>query len=67
MCKHIINVSSINELGGAEYLCLYSTTKVGVISLTKWAALKTVGLNISINAIVPEPFETPMLENALNI
>lgn len=64
--KHIINVSSINGLGGAEYLSTYAAAKAGVISMTKSAALENAGSNISINTIVPGPFETPMLENALS-
>lgn len=64
--KHIINVSSINGLGGAEYLSIYASAKAGVLSLTKSASLETAGTNISINAIVPGPFETPMFESALD-
>ena len=63
--KHIINISSINGLGGAEYISLYSAAKAGVISLTKSAALEYSQSNISINTIVPGPFETPMLNEAL--
>lgn len=63
--KHIINISSINGLGGAEYISLYSAAKAGVISLTKSAALEYSHSNISINAVVPGPFETPMLNEAL--
>ena len=63
--KHIINISSINGLGGAENLSLYSAAKAGVISLTKSAALEYSKSNISINTIVPGPFETPMLDEAL--
>ncbi|MFC4218938.1 SDR family NAD(P)-dependent oxidoreductase [Flagellimonas marina] len=65
--KHIINVSSINGLGGAEYLSLYAAAKAGVISLTKSAALENAKSNIAINVIVPGPFATPMLENVFNI
>lgn len=63
--KHIINVSSVNGLGGAEYASLYSAAKAGVISLTKSAALELAQSNISINVVVPGPFDTPMLDCAL--
>lgn len=65
--KKIINISSINGLGGAEYLSIYAAAKAGVISLTKTAALETVNSNITINAIVPGPFDTPMLQDALEV
>lgn len=52
--KHIINVSSINGLGGAEYLSLYSAAKAAVISLTKSVVIEMAKSNISINTIVPQ-------------
>lgn len=64
--KQIINISSINGLGGADFLSLYSASKAGVISLTKSVALEFSKSNIAINAIVPGPFETPMLNKVLS-
>lgn len=63
--KFIINISSINGLGGAENLSLYSATKAGMIALTKSIALEYANSHISVNSIVPGPFETPMLNSLL--
>jgi NAD(P)-dependent dehydrogenase (short-subunit alcohol dehydrogenase family) len=63
--KFIVNVSSVNGLGGAEYISLYAAAKAGVISLTKSAALEHAKSNITINSIVPGPFATPLLDGAL--
>ena len=63
--RQIINISSVNGLGGAEFLSLYSAAKAGVISLTKSVALEQSKSNLSINTIVPGPFDTPMLDSAL--
>lgn len=63
--KHIINVSSVNGLGGAEYASLYAACKAGVISLAKSAALEYANSHIAINALVPGAFDTPMLQEAM--
>ena len=61
----IINISSVNGLGGVEYGALYAATKAGVIAMTKSAALEQANSHISINAIVPGTFDTPLLKEAM--
>lgn len=65
--KHIINVSSVNGLGGLPHGSLYAANKAALLSLTKSAAMEYATSNISINAIVPGAFKTPMLRTALEI
>jgi NAD(P)-dependent dehydrogenase (short-subunit alcohol dehydrogenase family) len=59
----IVNVSSVNGLGGVPQNALYSTAKAGVIALTKSAALEYAARGIRINALVAGGFRTPMLES----
>lgn len=61
----IVNVSSVNGLGGSRNGALYSASKSGVLALTKSAA-QEFGLNgIRINALAAGGFETPMLEGVI--
>lgn len=61
----IVNVSSVNGLGGARLACAYSAAKAGVLALTKSASQEYVQRGIRINALVPGAFDTPMLQGSM--
>lgn len=61
----IVNVSSVNGLGGARLSSVYSAAKAGVLALTKSAAQEYVQQGIRINALVPGAFDTPMLRGSM--
>ena len=63
----IVNVSSINGLGGAAGGSLYSAAKAGVLSLSKSAALEYASQGIRVNCLVPGIHQTPMLESVFEL
>ncbi|HEX2532311.1 MAG TPA: SDR family oxidoreductase [Chitinophagaceae bacterium] len=58
----IVNVSSVNGLGGAKGAALYAAAKSGLLGLTKSAAQEYATSGIRINALCAGAFRTPMLE-----
>jgi len=60
----IVNVSSINGLGGAAGGAIYSASKAGVIALSKSAAQECGHQGVRINALAAGAFRTPMLQHA---
>ncbi|KAJ6031074.1 hypothetical protein N7540_001806 [Penicillium herquei] len=62
----IVNAASIQGVRGFPFYAAYSTTKHGVVGLTRSVA-KEVGPNIRINAVAPGSIQTPLLERAAAI
>ncbi|MEZ4587978.1 MAG: glucose 1-dehydrogenase [Gemmatimonadales bacterium] len=58
----IVNVSSINGLGGVAMNGLYAAAKAGLVALTKSAAQEYAKQGVRLNAMVAGGFRTPMLE-----
>jgi NAD(P)-dependent dehydrogenase (short-subunit alcohol dehydrogenase family) len=58
----IVNTASITGQQPAPMLGAYGSTKAAVISLTRTAAFETARSGTRVNAVMPGPIETPMLE-----
>lgn len=57
----IINIASVTGLRGMREVSAYSTSKAGVVQLSRAAALDYAQRGIRVNAICPGPVDTPML------
>ncbi|MBI1281371.1 MAG: SDR family oxidoreductase [Anaerolineaceae bacterium] len=60
----IVNVSSILGLVGFANACAYTSSKHGIIGLTKVAAMEYAAKGLRINAVCPAFIATPMLERS---
>lgn len=59
----IVNISSVDGLIGEPYGVIYSTTKAGIISLTKSFARYFNG-DIRVNCVAPGLIDTPLTDSA---
>ncbi|SCW53277.1 NAD(P)-dependent dehydrogenase, short-chain alcohol dehydrogenase family [Sphingobium faniae] len=58
----IVNVSSVSGIRGYDVACDYGASKGGIISLSMHGAAEYGPMNIRVNALLPGPMPTPMLE-----
>lgn len=58
----IVNISSVDGVIGEPYGVIYSTTKAGIISLTKSFA-RYFGGNIRVNCVAPGLIDTPLTDS----
>lgn len=62
----IINIGSISGVMGEAYASLYSSSKAGLIGLTKALALELAEYNITVNTINPGWVETELGMNSID-
>lgn len=58
---HIVNLSSISGRSGRTDQAAYAAAKMGVISVTRSAALSLAPMGITVNALCPGVVDTPMV------
>lgn len=61
----IVNVASNFGFVGSPGMPAYSAAKHGVLGLTKTAALEYAQSGIRVNAVCPDPVQTPLVDNML--
>jgi NAD(P)-dependent dehydrogenase (short-subunit alcohol dehydrogenase family) len=58
----IVNTASGTALHGVPGLSAYASTKAGILSLTRSAAVEYSNEGVRVNAVVPGPVGTPLFE-----
>ena len=61
----IVNVSSIEGIGGMPLLIAYASSKFAIRGMTKVAAMELGQYGIRVNSVHPGAVDTPMVSNAL--
>lgn len=61
----IVNVSSVEGLGGMPYLVAYTASKFAIRGMTKVAAMELGQHGIRVNSVHPGAIDTPMVGEAL--
>jgi NAD(P)-dependent dehydrogenase (short-subunit alcohol dehydrogenase family) len=62
----IVNVSSVNGLGGVPGGGTYAAAKAGIVALGKSAAMEYAKQGIRVNALVAGAYDTPLLRKAID-
>jgi len=57
----IINISSVEGIRGSGLLPVYSSSKAGVIGITRANAVELAQFGVTVNALCPGPIQTEML------
>lgn len=57
----IVNIASVEGIRGSGLLPVYSSTKAGVIGLTRANAIELARFGVTVNALCPGPIQTDML------
>ncbi len=61
----IVNVSSVEGLGGMPYLVAYTASKFAIRGMTKVAAMELGEHGIRVNSVHPGAIDTSMVSEAL--
>ena len=57
----IVNTASIAGLRGTPNVIAYTASKHAVVGMTRTASMELIRRGVRVNAICPEPIETPMV------
>jgi 3-oxoacyl-[acyl-carrier protein] reductase len=61
----IVNVSSMSARTGLPGRAPYAASKAGIVGLTHTLAVEWAGRGVRVNAVLPGPVRTPMVEDAI--
>lgn len=62
----VVNVASVHAVATSQGAAAYSTSKAGLVALTRAAALELAQDGIRVNAVLPGAVDTPMLREGMH-